>query len=57
MRLSARNQFDGKVTGIKMGGNMSEMTVDIGGGREMVSAITRESPRRSGSEKVQPCLS
>jgi len=57
MRLSARNQFDGKVTGIKMGGIMSEMTVYIGGGRKMVSAITRESLRRSGSEKVQPCLS
>ena len=48
MRLSARNQFNGTVTTIKLGGVMAEITVDIGGGHEMVSAITRESADQVG---------
>ena len=48
MRLSARNQFNGTVTTIKLGGVMAEITVDIGGGHEMVSAITRESADQLG---------
>jgi molybdate transport system regulatory protein len=48
MRLSARNQFDGTVTAIKLGGVMAEITVDIGGGHEMISAITRESAETLG---------
>jgi molybdate transport system regulatory protein len=56
MRLSARNQFNGTVTAIKMGGIMAEVTVDMGGGREMVSAITRESAEtlrlREGSSVI-----
>ena len=48
MRLSARNQFNGTVTAIKLGGIMAEITVDIGGGHEMVSAITRESADQLG---------
>ncbi len=46
MQLSARNQFPGRVTAVKLGGVMAEITVDIGGGRQMVSAITRESAER-----------
>jgi molybdate transport system regulatory protein len=48
LRLSARNQFNGTVTAIKLGGVMAEITVDIGGGHEMVSAITRESADQLG---------
>jgi molybdopterin-binding protein len=48
VRLSARNQFNGTVTAIKLGGVMAEITVDIGGGHEMVSAITRESADQLG---------
>ena len=48
MRLSARNQFNGTVTAIKFGGVMAEITVDIGGGHEMVSVITRESADQLG---------
>ena len=48
MRLSARNQFNGTVTAIKLGGVMAEIRVDIGGGHEMVSAITRESAELLG---------
>jgi molybdopterin-binding protein len=43
MRLSARNQFRGTVTGVTLGTVMAEVTVDIGGGHEIVSAITRQS--------------
>ena len=46
MQLSARNQFPGRVTAIKLGGVMAEIAVDIGGGHEMVSVITRESAER-----------
>jgi molybdopterin-binding protein len=48
MRLSARNQFNGTVTAIKLGGIMAEISVDIGGGHQMVSAITRESAETLG---------
>ncbi len=46
MQLSARNQFSGRVKAVKLGTIMAEVTVDIGGGHEMVSAITRESAER-----------
>ena len=42
MRLSTRNQLSGKVTDVKLGTIMSEITVDIGG-QTIVAAITRGS--------------
>jgi molybdopterin-binding protein len=42
MRLSTRNQLEGKVTGVALGGIMAEIAVDIGG-QEIVAAITRGS--------------
>ena len=48
MQLSARNQLAGRVTAIKAGTVMAEVVVDIGGGREIVAAITRESMERLG---------
>ncbi len=42
MELSTRNQLAGKVTNVKLGTIMSEITVDIGG-QTVVAAITRES--------------
>jgi molybdopterin-binding protein len=42
VKLSTRNQISGQVTGVKLGGIMAEITVDIGG-QELVAAITRES--------------
>lgn len=42
MKLSTRNQLAGKVTNIKLGGIMAEVTVDIGG-QTVVAAITRDS--------------
>ena len=42
MRLSARNQFEGVVTEVRLGTVMAEIHIDIGG-HTIVSAITRES--------------
>jgi molybdopterin-binding protein len=42
VKLSTRNQLAGKVTGVKLGGIMAEVAVDIGGAT-IVAAITRES--------------
>jgi molybdopterin-binding protein len=47
MELSARNQLDGRVTDVKLGTIMSEVTVDVGG-QEVVAAITRGSAERLG---------
>jgi molybdopterin-binding protein len=46
MELSARNQIPGRVTSIKLDGLMAEVTLDIGGGRQLVSTITRASAER-----------
>jgi molybdopterin-binding protein len=42
MKLSTRNQLAGKVTGVKLGTIMSEITVDVGG-QSITAAITRAS--------------
>jgi molybdopterin-binding protein len=42
VKLSTRNQLRGEVTGVKLGGIMAEVVVDIGG-QTIVAAITRES--------------
>jgi molybdopterin-binding protein len=47
MRLSTRNQLSGKVTDVKLGTIMSEITVDIGG-QTVVAAITRGSAEHLG---------
>ena len=43
MELSARNQLPGTVTDVKLGTVMSEITVELSGGQEIVAAITRGS--------------
>ena len=42
MRLSTRNQIPGKVTDVKLGGIMAEITVDVEA-QTVIAAITRES--------------
>jgi molybdopterin-binding protein len=42
MKLSTRNQLAGKVSDVKLGTIMSQITIDIGG-QTVVAAITRES--------------
>lgn len=39
MRLSARNRFAGTVTEVKAGAVMAQVTIDIGGGNHIMSAI------------------
>ena len=46
MALSARNQFVGTVVSIKTGSVMSEVVVDIGGGRQIVSLISASAAKR-----------
>jgi molybdopterin-binding protein len=39
MKISARNALKGKVTAIKKGAVMAQVTVDVGNGNHVVSAI------------------
>ena len=41
--LSARNQLAGTVKSLVLGNVMAEVVVDIGGGHEVVAAITKRS--------------
>ena len=43
MQISARNQIQGRVIEVKLGNVMAEVSIDIGGGNTLVSAITRGS--------------
>jgi len=43
MQISARNQLPGRVTAVRMGNVMAEVSIDIGGGRVLTAAITRAS--------------
>jgi molybdopterin-binding protein len=42
MPLSIRNQFSGTVKEVKLGAVMAEIIVDVGGGNQFVSAITKD---------------
>ena len=46
MELSARNQFPGTIRSVRLGNVMAEVVIDIGGGHEIVSVITRSSAER-----------
>jgi molybdate transport system regulatory protein len=48
VKMSARNQFPGTVKAVTQGAVMSEVTVEVDGGQEIVAAITAESARRLG---------
>ena len=56
LEISARNQLKGTVTKVVLGGVMAEVTIDIGGGNTIVSAITRGSVEQmnlaEGSEVI-----
>jgi len=56
MALSARNQFPGKVVSIKGGAVMSEVTIDIGGGHQIVSLISTSSVKRLRLKKGGPAV-
>lgn len=44
--ISARNKLKGKIKKIALGAVNSEITIDIGGGNEIVSIITKNSAER-----------
>lgn len=46
MELSARNQIRGKVTSVKLGTVMAEVSIDIGSGQTIVSTISLASVER-----------
>ena len=48
VRISARNQLHGVVTKIDGDGVMCEVTIELPGGQEIVSVITRSSVERLG---------
>jgi len=52
--LSARNQLKGTIKSVKLGNVMAEVVVDIGGGHEVVAAITRGSAERLGLAQGSP---
>ena len=50
MRISARNQLPATVRSVTLGAVMAEVTVEVDGGHEVVSAITAASARSLGLE-------
>ncbi len=48
MKTSARNQFLGTVTSIKLGAVNAEVVLDIGGGQKLAAVITNESVNHLG---------
>jgi molybdopterin-binding protein len=48
MQISARNQLKGTVKAVKLGSVMAEVIVELAGGQEIVSAITRSSAEALG---------
>ena len=43
MQISARNQLSGRVKAVNLGTVMAEVVLELNGGQELVSAITRHS--------------
>lgn len=48
MKLSARNQYPGKVTEIQEGVVTAKVTIDIGGGKTMTSTISMDALKDLG---------
>lgn len=50
MQISARNTLKGTVKSVKLGEVNAEIVLDLGGGLELTSTITRTSAERLGLE-------
>ena len=46
MRISARNQLAGNVVSLDLGAVMATVVIRLGGGEEVVAAITKDSAAR-----------
>ena len=51
MKISARNRLAGTVTEVKTGAVMAQVTIDIGGGHHVTSAIFVDSVKDLGIKK------
>ncbi len=51
MKISARNNINGKVIDIKEGAVMAKVTVDIGNGNKITSVITTDSVKELDLKK------
>jgi len=51
MKLSARNRFAGTPSEVKTGAVMAQVTIDIGGGNHVTSAIFVDSVKDLGIKK------
>jgi len=54
MKISARNLLKGKVTRLIHGAVNTEVTVELSGGAEVVSMITKTSAKKLGLKKGKP---
>jgi molybdopterin-binding protein len=54
MKISARNVLKGKVKRLIPGAVNSEVTIELAGGQEVVSIITKSSARKLGLKKGKP---
>ena len=54
MKISARNVLRGKVKKLVHGAVNSEVTIELPGGQEVVSIITKSSARSLGLKKGKP---
>jgi molybdopterin-binding protein len=54
MKISARNVLSGKVTRLVQGAVNTEVTIQLPGGNEVVSIITKASAKSLGLKKGKP---
>lgn len=56
MELSARNQLEGTVKAIQLGGVMAEVEIELKRGEIVVAAVTRASVERPGLAEGSPVI-
>ncbi len=54
MKISARNQLDGKVVEVKKGATTAHVRVELAGGQVVTAAITNESADELGLAPARP---
>jgi molybdate transport system regulatory protein len=54
MRLSARNQLTGTVASVEVGAVMTIVTVDLDGGQQVTSSVTRQAVEELGLAPGSP---
>jgi molybdopterin-binding protein len=54
MKISARNVLKGKVVKVTTGAVNAEVVIELGGGEQIISIITKESAEKLGLGSVEP---